>query len=193
MIREDRELLAELARLNTDMPSLALRMMDGSASVREQVTFTRLYLDRHDTILINNHDLTPASAPSSRPELPTRTHYRRSDTLSGWDNDTWNEQSWNNSRPLLTEGPALNDLADAELLAWALMDQPRHTRAIVDQARPTPMCPATRHGSNRAVDRRLSVRCDGPETFLWTVILTGVAVAPGIFLSRSERVPGYQT
>lgn len=36
MIREDRELLAELARLNTDMPSLGLRMMDGSADAAEQ-------------------------------------------------------------------------------------------------------------------------------------------------------------
>lgn len=36
MIREDRELLAELARLNTDMPSLALRIMDGSAGPAEQ-------------------------------------------------------------------------------------------------------------------------------------------------------------
>lgn len=36
MIREDRELLAELARLNTAMASLALRIMDGSASAAEQ-------------------------------------------------------------------------------------------------------------------------------------------------------------
>lgn len=36
MIREDRELLAELARLNTAMASLALRIMDGSASAIEQ-------------------------------------------------------------------------------------------------------------------------------------------------------------
>ncbi|MGH3512880.1 MAG: hypothetical protein ACRDRB_11440 [Pseudonocardiaceae bacterium] len=36
MIREDRELLAELARLNSAMASLALRMMDGSASAGEQ-------------------------------------------------------------------------------------------------------------------------------------------------------------
>ena len=36
MIREDRELLAELARLNTDMPSLAMRIMDGSAGAAEQ-------------------------------------------------------------------------------------------------------------------------------------------------------------
>ena len=39
MIREDRELLAELARLNTDMPSLALRIMEGSASAQEQVHY----------------------------------------------------------------------------------------------------------------------------------------------------------
>ena len=36
MIREDRELLAELARLNTAMPSFALRIMDGSAGPAEQ-------------------------------------------------------------------------------------------------------------------------------------------------------------
>ncbi|MGH3765830.1 MAG: hypothetical protein ACRDS0_12475 [Pseudonocardiaceae bacterium] len=36
MTREDRELLTELARLNRNMASLALRIMDGSASVAEQ-------------------------------------------------------------------------------------------------------------------------------------------------------------
>jgi hypothetical protein len=36
MIREDRELLTELARLNTTMASLAMRIMDGSASAAEQ-------------------------------------------------------------------------------------------------------------------------------------------------------------
>ncbi len=36
MIREDRELLAELARLNSDMAPLALRIMNESASVAEQ-------------------------------------------------------------------------------------------------------------------------------------------------------------
>lgn len=36
MIREDRELLAELARLNGDMASLALRIMEGTAGAVEQ-------------------------------------------------------------------------------------------------------------------------------------------------------------
>jgi hypothetical protein len=36
VIREDRELLAELARLNRDMASLALRVMEGRASIAEQ-------------------------------------------------------------------------------------------------------------------------------------------------------------
>ncbi len=36
MIREDRELLAELARLNGDMAPLAMRVMEGSASAAEQ-------------------------------------------------------------------------------------------------------------------------------------------------------------
>lgn len=41
MIREDRELLAELARLNTAMASLALRIMDGSASLAEQHNYAQ--------------------------------------------------------------------------------------------------------------------------------------------------------
>lgn len=36
MIREDRELLTELARLNSAMASLALRIIDGSATAGEQ-------------------------------------------------------------------------------------------------------------------------------------------------------------
>lgn len=39
MIREDRELLAEPARLNSDVVPLALRMMDETATVDEQYTF----------------------------------------------------------------------------------------------------------------------------------------------------------
>lgn len=41
MIREDRELLAELARLNGDMVSLGLRIMEGSASVIEQQRYAQ--------------------------------------------------------------------------------------------------------------------------------------------------------
>ncbi len=41
MIREDRELLVELARLNTDAASFALRIMDGSASVAEQLHYAQ--------------------------------------------------------------------------------------------------------------------------------------------------------
>ena len=41
MIREDRELLAELARLNNDMAPLAMRIMDGSASIAEQTHYAQ--------------------------------------------------------------------------------------------------------------------------------------------------------
>lgn len=41
MIREDRELLAELARLNGDMAPLGLRIMEGSASVVEQQQYAQ--------------------------------------------------------------------------------------------------------------------------------------------------------
>ncbi|MCA1670877.1 MAG: hypothetical protein LC799_01280 [Actinobacteria bacterium] len=39
MIREDRELLAELARLNTDTAALGLRIMEDSASAAEQAHY----------------------------------------------------------------------------------------------------------------------------------------------------------
>lgn len=41
MIREDRELLAELARLNTAMAPLAMRIMEGIASVAEQQNYAQ--------------------------------------------------------------------------------------------------------------------------------------------------------
>ncbi len=41
MIREDRELLAELARINREMASLALRIVDGSASAAEQQSYAQ--------------------------------------------------------------------------------------------------------------------------------------------------------
>ncbi|MGH3854510.1 MAG: hypothetical protein ACRDR6_13645 [Pseudonocardiaceae bacterium] len=39
MIREDRDLLTELARLNSDMAPLAMRIMDDSASTAEQAHY----------------------------------------------------------------------------------------------------------------------------------------------------------
>jgi hypothetical protein len=39
--REDRELLAELARLNSDMAPFAMRVIDGSASIAEQAHYAQ--------------------------------------------------------------------------------------------------------------------------------------------------------
>lgn len=41
MIRDDRELLAELARLNREMTSLAMRIIDGNASTAEQQNYAQ--------------------------------------------------------------------------------------------------------------------------------------------------------
>ena len=41
MIREDRELLAELARLNRDVVPLATRIMDESVTAEEQYAFAQ--------------------------------------------------------------------------------------------------------------------------------------------------------
>lgn len=39
MIRDDRELLAELARLNTDVVPLAMQIMDEGVTIDDQVAF----------------------------------------------------------------------------------------------------------------------------------------------------------
>jgi hypothetical protein len=41
VIRDDRELLAELARLNREMTSLAMRIIDGNASTAEQQNYAQ--------------------------------------------------------------------------------------------------------------------------------------------------------
>lgn len=41
MIREDRELLTELARLNRELAPLAMRMMEGSASIADQRNYAQ--------------------------------------------------------------------------------------------------------------------------------------------------------
>ena len=41
MIREDRELLTEMSRLNREMASFALRMMEGSVSATEQQDYAQ--------------------------------------------------------------------------------------------------------------------------------------------------------
>ena len=76
MIREDRELLAELARLNSDMAVLALRIMEGAASGVEQqhyaqrliVTGKRLQrrADKNDGMIIDGE--VEAGQPIALPE-----------------------------------------------------------------------------------------------------------------------------
>lgn len=52
MIRADRELLADLARLNSDVVPLAMRIMDNSATFDEQ----RIFADRLTELGIRFHD-----------------------------------------------------------------------------------------------------------------------------------------
>lgn len=75
MIREDRELLAELARLNGDMAPLALRVMEGSASAAEQQDYAQRLMaagerlqrrvDGIGTVVIEGNG--PASGPIALP------------------------------------------------------------------------------------------------------------------------------
>lgn len=62
MIRADRELLADLAQLNSDVVPLAMRIMDNSATSAEQQSFadrlidlgTRLSHRAHPTMIIDS-------------------------------------------------------------------------------------------------------------------------------------------
>jgi hypothetical protein len=45
VIRQDRELLAELARLNREMAPLAMRIMDASASTDEQARYAQRLIE----------------------------------------------------------------------------------------------------------------------------------------------------
>lgn len=50
MIREDRELLTELARLNREMAPLAIRIMDDSASTAEQAHYAQRLIAAGDRL-----------------------------------------------------------------------------------------------------------------------------------------------
>ena len=64
VIRADRELLADLARMNSDVAPLAMRIMDDSATFDEQRTFadrlielgTRLHDRVHHTGMVIDSD-----------------------------------------------------------------------------------------------------------------------------------------
>ena len=73
MIREDRELLAELARLNTALAPLALRIIDGSATSDEQQDYARRLIaagkrlqqrvDSTDQVIIEGEVINPIDPP----------------------------------------------------------------------------------------------------------------------------------
>ncbi len=75
MSREDRELLAELAQLNTAMAPLALRIMEDSASAAEQECYAQRLITagarlqrRADGTVMEGEVL-----PGTSPALPART------------------------------------------------------------------------------------------------------------------------
>ncbi len=107
----------------------------GGASVKHALTkviFSKLYLDTRDTALVSAHDLTPGLGDLIEAEHQARTYYRRSDTLSGWQDGSWDSKGWHDSRPLPEEGPALDDLSDADLLGWTLVGQGSSRGGLVE-------------------------------------------------------------
>ena len=90
MIREDRELLAELARLNGDMASLAMRMMEGRASAAEQQHYARRLIAAGDRLHRRAEETGGAVidgdvVAAERPALPC---------ASSPDGDTSSEPDW---------------------------------------------------------------------------------------------------
>ena len=56
MIRGDRELLAQLSRLNREMTPLALRIMDGSASAAEQQEYAKRLITAGERLQRRAHE-----------------------------------------------------------------------------------------------------------------------------------------
>lgn len=56
MIREDRELLAELSRLNREMTPLALRIIGGSASAAEQQRYAERLITAGERLRRRAHE-----------------------------------------------------------------------------------------------------------------------------------------
>jgi hypothetical protein len=82
VIREDRELLTELARLNTDMALLAMRIMDGSASPAEQARYAQRLVAAGERLQRRANETTEmviegdglAHGPLTLPELTGEPH-----------------------------------------------------------------------------------------------------------------------
>jgi hypothetical protein len=74
MIRADRELLAELARVNTDVVPLAMRILDDSATREEQQTLAerlievgiRLNRRADDTVVVIDSDTDGLEKPHTK-------------------------------------------------------------------------------------------------------------------------------
>ncbi|WP_414636471.1 recombinase family protein [Actinophytocola sp.] len=108
--------------------------MKGGAGIKKALTkviFAKLYLDARELVTVSEHELTPGISGLVEAEQQRRTEYRRSDTLSGWEDDSWDEEGWKDSRPFRKEGPALDRLTEADLLTWSLGDHGSSRAALV--------------------------------------------------------------
>ena len=79
MIREDRELFAELARLNREMAPLAMRMMERSASIAEQQDYAQRLISIGERLWRRAGEAVLATViegevlPNEPPSLPMHT------------------------------------------------------------------------------------------------------------------------
>jgi hypothetical protein len=82
VIREDRELLAELAQINTAMAPLAMRIMEGSASSAEQAHYAQRLIAAGERLRRRADEMTGtviegevlASGPLTLPAHPVESH-----------------------------------------------------------------------------------------------------------------------
>lgn len=83
MIREDRELLAELAQINTAMAPLAMRIMEGSAGAAEQTHYAQRLIAAGERLRRRAAEMTGtviegevlASGPLTLPAHPVEPHW----------------------------------------------------------------------------------------------------------------------
>lgn len=69
VLREDRELLAHLALVNSDVPGIAVRLMNGQLPVDEQRAFARRLVDIAEALIIHadrrDHPILEHQPPAS--------------------------------------------------------------------------------------------------------------------------------
>ena len=77
-----------------------------------KVIFTKLYSDMQEVTLVSSHDLAEGLGDLIEADQRRRTYYRHSDSLSGWEGDTWSDGAGTTAGPSRRKSPRLMILVE---------------------------------------------------------------------------------